>query len=594
MSAISPFLNKTVQLGAPITAGALGATAALTNPNEYGTGYDPSLLGAGINLGVAGLGAAGGLQNLKNLGTAKNLSSVAAKGSRFLPVVGALANSGINTYLANKAHEEGDTLGKWMYGAGAGISAAGAIPALAPVAYPLSFVPDAVMGARDIYRNYKNTRTGNTLGEAGKKLSTTPVSPTPTEQPIDRLQQPLGNAPNPAARNMQTPNPVQPQPQNNPSGLSKGGELFKSAYTSSFKQDLENPEAGLSSDLYQSVAPILAPTENPNRSPQEMERIRKLQESVRKGMVGMEYLTGLKKNVGQTYYDEHPAEAVTTDVLSKAPWLGAAAGLGGMLTNVYRQWSNFKKTQPASMSREGNPNVDRTNSAFLLDPAGRSNPDISRIFGDFTSNIEKRLAILDRLNGTPSGGFLDAWNRSKGSFSADKIQKEILNQAKASEAMTALRPYVDVHQSLQSAASKGGLKPMLGGSPLSEVAEIFEKSKITGANPKFDESLVKDIVREYRKGGDFSAAHDPKGKAFIDKTLRDLRDRDLQGSSLRKFWSKQKSPLLLGGAIAAGGYGLYKLIKAWQEKAYSEKQRKEWTKTLLRSRGEHEAADKLV
>jgi hypothetical protein len=333
--------------------------------------------------------------------------------------------------------------------------------------------------------------------------------------------------------------------------------------------------------------------------------------------VGLEYLTGLKKNTGETFYDEHPVQAVATDIAGNAPLIGAGIAAGGIGLNQYNQWKNFQKTEPASMAREGNKKVDITNSADLLDPAGRSRPDVSRVFGDFDDNLLKRLNVLDRLEKTTSGGFVDQYNAiMSGSPGAarDRKLKELLTKARNSNASAGLKAYADVHQSLNRAQTKGGLKGAIGESLHSlkgkgrigdfiakhlapdmhrEVGDLFEKKNITGANPHFDEQLIKDIVREYRGGGDFSQAADPKGKAFVDTTLKGLRDRKLQASGLMKGLRRHKLPLIAGAATTTGLAGMYGLLKAIQNSAYSDEKRKDWKKTLLQSRGEFDEADKL-
>jgi hypothetical protein len=250
-----------------------------------------------------------------------------------------------------------------------------------------------------------------------------------------------------------------------------------------------------------------------------------------------------------------------------------------------------------------------------LDPVGRARPDVSRVFGDFDSNIEKRLGILDKLEGSTTGGLLDEYRRAAGHPNEAEIRKKIISKAKNAPAMAKLRAYADAHQSLHSAGANGGLKGRIGESlhklrgkmwgvgdfiadhvapnMHGEIGDIFEKNKITGAHTGFDEELIKSIVHEYRKGGDFSAARDPKGKAFLEGTLKDLQNKALQGSNFRKAWSNYKTPIIAGGALAAGGAGLYHLIKSIQNRAFSDNQKKDWKKTLLQSRGEFDAANQI-
>jgi hypothetical protein len=426
-----------------------------------------------------------------------------------------------------------------------------------------------------------------------------------------------------------------------------------------FRQDLEDPNAGTNSDLYSTLSPMISPDAN-SLSKADAARISDLQSQVRKGLVGLEYATGLKSNKGETFYDKHPAQAVASDVSSAAVPIGLGVAGLGIGSNILKERKNMHMTEPASMSRKENPLGDATNPSRLLDPTeGAAREDIARMFGDFESNPEQRLELIDRLNkqnkahpdsftakhenlkavknkvvsdyegqaqkltsqlsrSSPAGvkkieAQLRALKDQHTSALAqlDKTKKKIFTEARSSGGASALPGYVDVHESLQRAKTKGGLKGYHGeglhrgedglmqrilkrvapGS-YEAVGDLLEKRKITGAHPHFDESLIKDIVREYRGGGDFSSL-DPKGKAFVETTLKRLQDPAHQSSGIRKLFSRVKAPLAAGAATTAGLMGLHQLLKAIQNQTHSSDQIKDWKKTLLQSRGDFDAANRI-
>jgi hypothetical protein len=51
--------------------------------------------------------------------------------------------------------------------------------------------------------------------------------------------------------------------------------------------------------------------------------------------------------------------------------------------------------------------------------------------------------------------------------------------------------------------------------------------------------------------------------------------------------------LMLGGAAALGGTGLYNLLKSMQNQAYPDNKVREWKKTLLKSRGDFAGAEQI-
>ena len=549
---------------------------------------------------------------------AKKGLGAAAKfvGKRLVPGVGlAAAIPGIKSRLGS-----GDYLGA----AGEALSGGlGLIPGIGTMA---SAGVDALMAGRDIYKE-RNPELPKGLPNSTPTL--------PATQPT--IPQGTGSQIKPDLTNT-TKQPPQ----------------IKMSAETQFQKNLADPQAGLNSDLYSAVAPMVSSGLPSKPTGIDAARINNLKEQMRKGLVGLEYLTGLKRNTGETFYDEHPAEAVATDVLGKSPLIGAGVAAGGVGLNFLRQARNMHMTQPSAMSREGN-SLDPSNSSNLLDPArGNLRADVSRVFGD-DENAAARLKILDRLNkSAPGKGFtkdyerlakakavieakhgktLDQLNQQLESpsisekdvkrvqarinaiekaqahqtASIDKNIKALLTKAKSSRGASALPGYANFHESLQRANQQGGLKgyvgeglhDYLGDGEISSwikknilpgrdqaIGDLLEKHKLTGQNPHFDDMLIKDIIRENKGGA-------PLHPDFNETTLRHIADPEHQSSGLRRSLRKMKLPLAAGAGIAAGGTGLYYLLKAIQNQMHPKDKTDEWKRTLLKARGDFEGANRI-
>jgi hypothetical protein len=512
-------------------------------------------------------------------------ASIAGSGLKFglkrLPLLGSL----VNLYSAANRFGEGDYLGT---GLELGSAVAGSIPV---VGSGVSFGLDAINLARDIYGSRQQI---------------------PKEERFADLKQDNFVAGGDRFQDLKDDNFMR--------------DNMKMA-ANQFLQDLNNPAAGLDSDLYKSVEPMISTEDETSLNPNDLDRTKNLKDQVRKGLVGLEYLTGLKSNKGETFYDKNPGYAVGSDIVKNAPLLGTMVG-GGMLgTNLLRQWSNMRKTEPAKMSRSENP-LDRTNPSNLLDSAGEH----SRLFGDLEGNLEQRLKILDRLNNKTNAddSFIkrhsdlslaknnaiasneQQFNQLKDTLSKttdrkeltklesmmraqsqahaqdlakyDKAIKGLVEEAKASSGNSGLRKYVNLSESLRRANEKGGLKQMIGeglGS-FGGIADLAEKYHITGANPHFDSELLKNVAMEHAG----SRASADQVERFLSKVVPQLADQKHQASGLSKAFRRAKLPLLTGAGIAAGGYGLYNLLKSMQEQSYSKPQIEEWKRNLRHSRGD--------
>jgi hypothetical protein len=539
-----------------------------------------------------------------------------------------------------------------------------------------------------------------------------------------------------------------------------------------FQEDLANPAAGLDTDLYHAIAPIVSSNVGKLKG-YDAERIKALREHVRKGVVGLEYLTGTKSNKGKTFYDEHPTQSVLSDILKQSPTIGLGVAAGGAATNYLRQMQNMMATEKAQMARANNP-LDPSNPTNLLDSSrGPLREDIARTFGELSDDLKvspelrfRRLDDLERrpvadmrkypgefnmleaqrseaidnfrkqysatqkeqlnalsrakkgepieqiikdLNIDPTdmqGGALenlDSYYRSKlkdldigyGTAMTDyktkvndlmrtlephgyapqyralemqksiisedfnrkleqlmatgdqkpkktlqeqyasriseieQAQKNLISQARQSPAQAKLKDYANFMESYKRKRDSGKpFKSYIGEdlhelknnpavqkflqkkyiSPVANklrgivnslvpgknqaIGDLLEKGNITGADKYFNEGLVSDIIKEINGGKDFSSAN-PAEHMFANTTLRDIKNPNFQSSGLRRTLRRAGLPLAAGAGIALGGSGLYALVRAIQNKAFEDEQIKEWKKTLLKSRGDFDAAERI-
>jgi hypothetical protein len=403
------------------------------------------------------------------------------------------------------------------------------------------------------------------------------------------------------------------------------------AASSQFKRDLEDPNAGLDSDFYSAISPMISSESDNDLRGADAARINDLKEQVRKGIVGMQYATGTKQNQGNTFYDEHPTQAVAADLLGHAGTAGVAVGGGLALHNIAKQISNMHKTEPGGMSRDKNNKDPFSPGRLLKDPSGR--PDVTRLFGDLENNPELRLSIYDKLNeGQTSfmqqhrahkqmkdeltakhnarigelqseiaknpkdvekiNSMMKAHSDAHGRELAkiDAASKELFSQAERSPGAAHLDKYVNLHESLRAAKEKGGLASMHGEGfkHLGGAKDLIERRNITGAHGGFNEELLQNILRNHAG----TNAMDAEWQRFAAGPLAELADPKHQASGIKKMISRFKGPALAGGFTAAGGYGLYKLLKMMQEQNYSSDKINNWKKTLLQSQGDFDRAAK--
>ena len=267
---------------------------------------------------------------------------------------------------------------------------------------------------------------------------------------------------------------------------------------SSFQKDLTSPEAGKDSELYRAISPLLDLNNLPEgKTKFDQERIEKLKNDLRQGTLGLEYLTGLKNNKVETFFDSHPIQATTSNILGNAGKLGLGVAGGGTLINALRHWKNFNKTENANDARSNDPKQQmgsKLNSSKLnpINNDGRAMPvdeDLLRIFGsanvappevgelNFTE-LEKRVRILDQVAGSqarPAGqNFTDRLQPLKKEYRAalaipyptardkedalkvihDKI-RNLMNETRGSKELGALKGYAGMATDLQRLKDKG-------------------------------------------------------------------------------------------------------------------------------------------
>jgi hypothetical protein len=323
---------------------------------------------------------------------------------------------------------------------------------------------------------------------------------------------------------------------------------IKQAVTN-FEKDLQDPSAGLHSGLYNTLAPVLS-----SKNTADAEG---LKEQVRQGLVGLEYLTGAKKNKVNTFFDEHPIEATTTDLLGKSPLIGALLAGGGMLSNYRNRSKNFANTMMAEMARSKNPK-DATNPENLLKS---DREDVARILGGRKS--PERLALIDRLNKTsPGSGLADefatltapdstAYERAskkyKGFLTARKPSKEYAQALKDYEAeATGIpkdRQHVEYIKNLKNRVdleSKKHQDKIRGAEQLSKSEEKLYQDALKKHQEKLEALFQKaDISAEGAKLKDYTNLHESfkklKDKGGIKKYFGEGLHDSLGDSGIAKF-----------------------------------------------------------
>ena len=234
-----------------------------------------------------------------------------------------------------------------------------------------------------------------------------------------------------------------------------------------FQKDLIDPNSGNSSELYRAVRPMVEGSGAVDvKAVPDRARLDRLRNEVRRGAISLEYLTGLKSNKGETFYDAHPAQAITSNILSNAGNLGLATAAGIPLKNLYDQWKNFKQTEHAYHARRGDTAQKAENRLYPTSKGDRAilpDSDISRIFGHGSvavtdavgpggavktianeAELERRMRVLDAASGgqeTWLDKYRDAMDKFKNGQGSLELER-VLGASRNSNAAKSLAQYV--------------------------------------------------------------------------------------------------------------------------------------------------------
>jgi len=409
----------------------------------------------------------------------------------------------------------------------------------------------------------------------------------------------------------------------------------KVAAASNFLQDLMRTQQGepSNSQLYSSLAPLLQTA--PANNPEDQARQDRLHGEVQKGLTGLEYLTGIKNNEGETFYDAHPAHAVALDAANHAPLVGGTLAAGTLALNHKRYAENLGKVGPRAMSVAGKA-TDAANPANLLD-SGRA--DLASLFGDADSNLDKRLKLLAPHGGealeqqhttlsqrraAADAAHSSAMQAADAELTQLKAQpgvtpkqiaaveskrraaqamrdaehgaiksemSDLVKQVKSHGGNSKLHKYVQFSESLGKGVANGGFSGYVGdkGGALGQaLKDIMEAHHITGAHPNFDKKLVQDLVTHHLGG----VSTPEQMKHFVSHTLGEAAHTN-QGGMLRRLATRLKTPAKYGLGAAAGGMGLSYLLNSLAHASNSDDKITEWKANTLRSRNDFEGAQAL-
>jgi hypothetical protein len=350
------------------------------------------------------------------------------KQSGYLPLVKHVANAaghqlpfGVGSILSliSAANRVGDR--DYL---GAGLDTVSGLTSWMPfIGTPISLSADLVNLSRDIKSSLSEPDTDSSVVTASPQNS---LNPTPAPRPDVPLNL-----------------------QNRSANIILPGQKIAAENKTNFSKDIEDKNSGQNSSFYKNLNPLIVPNFNNELSGDDADRVNYLKDEVRKGLVSLDYLTGHKKNLAESFYDVNPVAAVGLDALKKAPVVGAGVAGIGVLENLRRQRKNMNLSEPAKMSRTENP-LDRTNPMELLNPSDKKpvRSDVADIFGDFDGSSQKRLQLIDRMSGGSEGSFTQQFE------ALSTKQKEI--------AATGEQKILDLRNKLKEkleAASSGGEAP---------------------------------------------------------------------------------------------------------------------------------------
>jgi hypothetical protein len=307
---------------------------------------------------------------------------------------------------------------------------------------------------------------------------------------------------------------------------------------SSFQKDLVTPGSGTDSELYRAIAPLI----DLNRLPQpktkfDQDRLEKLKNDFRQGTLGLEYLTGLKNNKVETFFDSHPTEATVSNVLGNSGRVGLGVAAGGPLVNALRQWKNLRR-ENAFHARRKDPAQEAGQRLTPTTSEGKSKPideDILRVFGDgrpqndpdikLPANgggrsvktlaiqnqdaLKRRAEVLDSVSGNygkPATQNFSAELKKALSIKDPKKRlvaaKALMEKSRASKSYGNLKHYVDLHTDLQSLRDSGGLKGGFGSSIGDKLFASDKFNNLLNKLPAGLQSPIKSIIPHSQQGAE--------------------------------------------------------------------------------------------
>jgi hypothetical protein len=424
----------------------------------------------------------------------------------------------------------------------------------------------------------------------------------------------------------------------------------------SFHSDINSPGGGTNSELYRAIAPMLDIDRIPvPKNVYDRDRIEKLKEDLRKGSVGFEYLTKLKNNKVETFYDNHPIQAVTSNILNNSAGIGAGVALGTPVINGLRQWRNLAKTENAYHARRSDEAQKAENKLVPTGKEGRSTPvtdqETLNLFGSahpdegitaggqkYIANedaLKRRAKTLDMVDPAPKtlpkgkagagvGAFTADLNKvlkmPKGPGRSVKLNKLMYN-TRGTDAQKALVQWAELNKDLSEGTArklKGGFGSSVGDRILS--SDLYQKGidalpekYAPGAKAVINSLIphsfkgIEDLTtkRIHQQGINYSpdmmkklVSHNLKGltdsqKKVIERGLLENLNNPNMGRSSVKLLKMLGPGALAGAGIAGAGMGLNSLLKLIQSKVYGPEQIADWKRNSLKARGEFEEAQKI-
>jgi len=245
--------------------------------------------------------------------------------------------------------------------------------------------------------------------------------------------------------------------------------------------------------------------------------IAELKGNIDQGATGLEYLLGTKRKKENTFYDEHPVQAVTRDVLNHSLPLAALGAIGTAGASAY----NNKRHRNSDISIINQVPPPEKNWATELE--GGSHPEFVKSFGRIGDNIEETKRRLDYLRNAGS----QEWHSPS---HIDELEKE----------------YSDAH----SALYEGGKTPEQQIAEIEQVMKDPSNSRhgatikaleSKGLDTGFDPSAHVNKLNKFKElaKSELESAHQPRldaintKKTNFEAALKKLKDLQDTSPSVR-------------------------------------------------------------